>query len=70
MDDLKPCPACRERKGELVEGESARFPYRVKCAACGYSTEFVKLQGVAVRLWNEAKPQRKGKAVPPQRGKS
>ena len=57
--DLKPCPACGKTNGELVKGDVSRFPYSVQCRACGWATDFVKLPGIAVKLWNEAK--RKGK---------
>ena len=52
---LKACPACGEKKGELVRSGGSRFPFAVACRACGWSTDFVKLPGIAVKLWNEAK---------------
>ena len=52
---LKPCPACGKRAGELIENKPARFPYRVQCRACGWSTDAVKLATVAAKLWNDAK---------------
>ena len=52
---LKPCPACRKKQGELVERKGARFPLGVICRACGWATAFVKISGVAEKLWNEAK---------------
>ena len=42
--------------GEVLEDGTSRFRYRVKCKACGWYTEFVSLRGVAVKLWNEARP--------------
>jgi uncharacterized Zn finger protein len=59
-EDPKPCPACGKQAGELIEEKASRFPFRVTCRACGYTTDAVKLEAVAVKLWNEAK--RKGKA--------
>jgi hypothetical protein len=44
----------------VIETKAARFPFRVQCRACGWSTDAVKLKVVAVKLWNEAK--REGKA--------
>jgi hypothetical protein len=41
------------------------FPYRVECGACGFTTDFVKLPGVAAKLWDEAK----GKMPQPEPGK-
>ena len=54
--ELAPCPRCGMNGGEVVEDGTSRFRYRVKCSACGWYTEFVSLRGVAVKLWNEAKP--------------
>lgn len=60
--ELKPCPACDARAGELRKSEfGSRFPYHVKCGKCGWMTEFVTLPAVAVKLWNEAKKPRKAK---------
>jgi uncharacterized Zn finger protein len=57
--DLKPCPACGKREGELKKSEfGSRFPWHVKCKACGCFTEFVTLPGIAAKLWNEAKKPR------------
>jgi hypothetical protein len=50
---LKPCPVCGKAEGELKSSEFAsRFPWHVKCKACGFFTELVTLPGVAVKLWN------------------
>jgi hypothetical protein len=57
---LKACPACGKQAGKLIENEAVRLPFRVQCRACGWSTDAVKLEAVAVKLWNEAK--REGKA--------
>lgn len=56
-DALKACPSCGKEVGELQKSD-VRFPYHVKCNACGFVTDFVSLPGVAVKLWNEAKPAR------------
>lgn len=54
--ELKPCPNCGKQAGELKKSElPTRFPWRVQCGACGFTTEFVRLPGVASKLWNEAK---------------
>lgn len=55
MTALKPCPKCGKKAGKLVHRPGSRFPYYITCGACGFSTEFVKLKAVAVKLWNEAK---------------
>jgi hypothetical protein len=52
---LKPCPSCGKKEGELVDRRPAKFPYGVICGACGFSTDFVKFEALAVKLWNEAK---------------
>jgi hypothetical protein len=60
-ESLKPCPACGKGGGALIETKAARFPFRVQCRACGWSTDAVKLEAVAVKLWNEAKKPGKAK---------
>ena len=60
LQSLKSCPACGKTAGEMIETKAARFPFRAQCGACGWSTDSVKLEAVAVKLWNEAK--REGKA--------
>ena len=62
VKDLKPCPACGKQAGELIEDKGARFPFRVQCRACSWSTDAVKLEAVAVKLWTEAKRESKAKA--------
>ena len=57
--ELDACPSCGARKGVLQKNDGSRFPYTVHCRACGWSTNAVTLEGVAVKLWNQAK--RKGK---------
>jgi hypothetical protein len=54
---LKACPACGKKEGKLVDRRPARFPFAVQCGACGWTTESVKIRGVAEKLWNEAKKQ-------------
>jgi hypothetical protein len=56
---LKACPACGKKAGELVERPAARFPFSVQCGACGWSTPAVKLGAVAEKLWNETARKRK-----------
>ena len=63
-EDLKACPACGKQAGELIEDKTSRFPFRVKCSACGWMTDQVKLAAVAVKLWNEAKREGKARARP------
>jgi hypothetical protein len=50
-ESLKPCGM-----------RAARFPFRAQCRACGWSTDAVKLEAVATKLWNEAKRQGKARA--------
>jgi hypothetical protein len=52
----------RQGDGRTIEASAARFPFRVQCRACGYSTDAVKLASVAAKLWNEAKREGKAKA--------
>jgi hypothetical protein len=55
MSALKPCPNCGKREGKLADRRPARFPYAVICTACGFTTDWTRLAGVAEKLWNEAK---------------
>ena len=59
---LKPCPNCGKKAGELKKSElPSRFPWRVECSSCHFATDFVRLPGVAMKLWNDAKkPRMKG----------
>jgi len=54
--NLKPCASCGKRTGELKITPGAKFPYHIQCSACGFSTEPVKLPGIAVARWTAAKP--------------
>jgi hypothetical protein len=56
--ELNSCPACGKKGGEIVNREGSRFPFSVQCRACGWTTDFVKLPGIAAKLWNEAKRKR------------
>jgi len=58
---LKLCPACGEQGGELRKRQGAHFPHYAHCRECGWTTDFVKLPGIAVKLWNEATRTRKTK---------
>jgi hypothetical protein len=64
LQSLKACPACGKQTGKLIENKSARFPFRVQCGACGWTTDAVKLGAVAVKLWNESKRESKARARP------
>ena len=55
---LGPCPRCGKREGELIDVKIGRFRWLVICLACGWSTGAMRIKGVAVRRWNEAKPAR------------
>jgi hypothetical protein len=50
--------------GGPIATKAARFPHRVQCRACGWSTDAVKLEAVAAKLWNEAKREGKARARP------
>jgi hypothetical protein len=56
-----PCPRCRKNAGEVIELKTGKFRFYVSCKACPFMTPFVKLRGVAVKLWNDSKPT-KGKS--------
>jgi hypothetical protein len=63
-ESLKACPGCGKQAGELIEASAARLPFRVQCSVCGWSTDAVMLEAVAVKLWNEAKREGKAKVRP------
>ena len=64
LQNLKACPGCGKRAGKLIENKDVRFPFRVQCGACGCMTDGVKLEPVAVKLWNESKRESKARARP------
>jgi hypothetical protein len=53
--ELGPRPRCGKRKGAISDAGSGRFRFLAYCSACGFTTESVRVRGVAVKLWNEAK---------------
>ena len=53
---LGSCPRCGKRQGEFKDGGSGRFRYLVICGACAWSAGPARIKDVAVKLWNEAKP--------------
>lgn len=56
-------PELRQAGGELKNSElGSRFPYYVKRNARGWSTDLVRLPGIAIKLWNEAKVPKAAKA--------
>ena len=64
MTPLKACPNYGKKQGKLADRSLARFPYALVCGACGWTTAWVRLPGVAEKLWNEAKkPKREVKRV-------
>ena len=54
---LGPCPRCGKSEGEFKDGGSGRFRYLVICGACAWSAGPARIKDVAVKLWNEAKPE-------------
>src|SRR3954464_11078117 len=55
--ELKSCPSCGKRAGEVKRSElPSRFPFYVKCSACGHSTEPARIAAAAVALWNATRP--------------
>jgi hypothetical protein len=47
-----------------IENKAVRLPFRVQCRACGWSTDAVKLEAVAVKLWNGSKARGQGQSAP------
>jgi hypothetical protein len=54
-NDLGSCPRCGKDTA-TIEEQASRFPWRVYCTACHWSTDLVRAKGVALKLWNEPKP--------------
>jgi hypothetical protein len=54
--DLGPCPVCGKREGKLRDVGRGRFRFYVDCGACVFMTEAARTEGIAAKLWNEAKP--------------
>jgi hypothetical protein len=56
--ELGPCATCGKSEGEFKDGGSGRFRYLVICGACAWSAGPARSKDVAVKLWNEAKPEK------------
>jgi hypothetical protein len=41
-----------------VDSGHGRFRYYVTCKACVFMTNTARTAGIAVKLWNEAKPEK------------
>ena len=53
--ELGPCPRCGKREGKVRDAGAGRFfPWFVICQECSWSTDPVRNQLVAVKLWNDA----------------
>jgi hypothetical protein len=52
---LGACPRCGKSEGALKGGTSGRFRFYVSCTACSFMTAMARTEGIAVKLWNEAK---------------
>ena len=63
---LAPCPRCGKPDGKMRDVERGRFRFYVVCGACAFMTDPARTEGIALKLWNEAKPL-KGSAAPNQR---
>jgi hypothetical protein len=57
--ELGPCPSDGKLEGKIHDAGAGRFPWFVMCQACSWSTEHVRNEDVAVKLWNEALPETK-----------
>jgi hypothetical protein len=53
--DAEAVPCVREEGRRSHRAHRRGFQFAVQCHACGWGTEFVKLRGVAEKLWNETK---------------
>lgn len=59
---LGPCPKCGKRAGKVHDAKAGRFPFFVMCGNCTWSTGGARTEGIAVQLWQDAKPAAKGRA--------
>ena len=59
--ELEPCPRCGKPEGEFIDSGRTRFRYYVTCKACPFMTDLARTSAIAVKLWNEAKPENRGK---------
>jgi transcription elongation factor Elf1 len=55
-EDLGPCPKCGKRQGVIHESSAGRFRYFVLCGNCAWGPPSARTRGIAVKMWNEAKP--------------
>ena len=54
--ELCPCPRCGKREGKLMDAGHGRFRFYASCMGCSFMTQVARAEGIAVKLWNEAKP--------------
>jgi ribosomal protein S27AE len=52
--ELKPCPRCGSR-AELARDGTRRVPYRTYCKTCQFTTDWVSLEQIAIKLWKESR---------------
>jgi hypothetical protein len=57
---LAPCPRCGRPDAKMRDVGRGRFRFYVLCEACTFMTEPARTQGIAAKLWNEAKPAQNG----------
>ena len=54
--ELGPCPRCGKRRGQTPGHRRGRFRHYAICGACQWMTAISRTEGIAAKLWNEAKP--------------
>jgi ssDNA-binding Zn-finger/Zn-ribbon topoisomerase 1 len=54
--ELGPCPKCGKREGKMLDIGRGKFRFYVICGACSFMTPVARTEGIAAKLWNEAKP--------------
>jgi hypothetical protein len=59
---LAPCPRCGKPEGKMRDIGRGRFRFYVVCGSCAFMTDPARTEGIALKLWSEAKP-----ASPPKR---
>jgi hypothetical protein len=54
--ELALCPRCGKRESTLRDVGRGKFRFYVICGACQWMTSISRTEGIAAKLWNEAKP--------------
>ena len=65
---LGPCPRCGKPGGKMHDIGRGKFRHYVICGGCQWMTAISRTEGIAAKLWNEAKPAKEKPARSGRRG--